>query len=177
MIDQSARQPAKLASSILNYFTAFTETRFNFRTLINYRWTDNELTLDLSIFQEFQNQLVARIRSGDRSSISIKANQHVLRLSGDKVCLAVSGELSESFGPAYPKSCVEAEVRKVAEKTVSSYPEMVIFSPSRVLTYPRWKSRNKIKLLFWKDAENTTWLSENSWRTFSLTCSSGRLRI
>jgi len=43
----------KLSANILNYFAAFTETRFNFRTLINYRWTDNELTLDLGIFKEF----------------------------------------------------------------------------------------------------------------------------
>ncbi len=37
----------RLSANILNYFAAFTETRFNFRTLINYRWANNELTLIL----------------------------------------------------------------------------------------------------------------------------------
>jgi hypothetical protein len=48
----------------LNYFAAFTETRFNFRTLINYRWTNNELTLDLGIFQDFQDKLLQKIKTG-----------------------------------------------------------------------------------------------------------------
>lgn len=109
MIAKSARQPTRLASSILNYFAAFTETRFNFRTLINYRWTDNELTLDLSIFQDFQDQLIARIMCGDQSPIAIKSNEHVLKLSGDKVFLGISRELSERFGPDYLKGCVEVE--------------------------------------------------------------------
>ncbi len=72
MIAQSPRQSTRLASSILNYFAAFTETRFNFRTLINYRWTNDELTLDLSLFQDFQDSLISRIRSGDRSSMNIR---------------------------------------------------------------------------------------------------------
>jgi len=100
----------------LNYFAAFTETRFNFRTLINYRWTDNELTLDLSIFQDFQDRLLSMIRSGDHSPITIKSNEHILKLSGDKVSLAVSRELSERFGPDYLKSCVDTEFQKVADK-------------------------------------------------------------
>ena len=41
------KSATRLSANILNYFAAFTETRFNFRTLINYRWTDNELTLIL----------------------------------------------------------------------------------------------------------------------------------
>ena len=116
MPGQSTKQSNKLASSILNYFAAFTETRFNFRTLINYRWTDNELTLDFSIFRDFQDQLISKIRSGDYSSINIKSNQHVVKLSGDKVFIAVSKELSDRFGSHYIKSCVEDEYKKVAEK-------------------------------------------------------------
>jgi hypothetical protein len=55
----------KLPSNILNYYAAFTETKFNFKTLINYRWTNNELTLDLSLFQNFQEHLLQRLKSGD----------------------------------------------------------------------------------------------------------------
>ena len=60
------KSATRLSANILNYFAAFTETRFNFRTLINYRWTNNELTLDLGIFQDFQNKLLQRIMTGDK---------------------------------------------------------------------------------------------------------------
>jgi len=62
----------RLSANILNYFAAFTETRSNFRTLINYRWTDNELTLDLGIFKEFQDELLQRVKSGDSTSLTHK---------------------------------------------------------------------------------------------------------
>ena len=87
-----------LSANILNYFAAFTETRFNFRTLINYRWTDNELTLDLGIFQDFQDELLQRIRTGDSAPITVKNNEHVLSLSGDDVLLEINKALSDKFG-------------------------------------------------------------------------------
>ena len=78
------KSATRLSANILNYFAAFTETRFNFRTLINYRWTDNELTLDLGIFQDFQNELLQRIKTGDSAPLAVKNNEHILSLSGDK---------------------------------------------------------------------------------------------
>jgi len=68
-----------LSTNILNYFAAFTETRFNFRTLINYRWTNSELTLDLAIFQDFQDTLLQRIKAGDKTPIRVKAMSIFLR--------------------------------------------------------------------------------------------------
>jgi len=66
MTAENRKSANKLSTSILNYFAAFTETKFNFRTLINYRWTNNELTLDLAIFQDFQDALLQRIKAGGR---------------------------------------------------------------------------------------------------------------
>ena len=77
------KSATRLSANILNYFAAFTETRFNFRTLINYRWTDNELTLDLGIFQDFQDKLLQRIKTGDSTPLTVKNNEHVLSLSCD----------------------------------------------------------------------------------------------
>jgi len=67
MTAENRKSANKLSTSILNYFAAFTETKFNFRTLINYRWTNNELTLDLAIFQDFQDALLQRIKAGDNT--------------------------------------------------------------------------------------------------------------
>ncbi|MFH1993304.1 MAG: hypothetical protein ABIK98_13030, partial [Pseudomonadota bacterium] len=112
------KSATRLSANILNYFAAFTETRFNFRTLINYRWTDNELTLDLGIFQEFQDQLLQRIKSGESTSLTVRNNEHVLSLSGDDVLLEINKALSDKFGLEYIKSCVEQEIQKVAERDV-----------------------------------------------------------
>ncbi len=65
-----------LPKEILNYFATFTETRFNFRRLINYKWTNSELTLDFSLFPEFQNQLLEKIKNGDLTPIAITQNQY-----------------------------------------------------------------------------------------------------
>ncbi len=72
MTTQNRKRGNKLPTSILNYFAAFTETRFNFRTLINYRWTENELTLDLAIFQDFQDIILQRIKAGDNTPLTLK---------------------------------------------------------------------------------------------------------
>jgi len=106
----------KLSTSILNYFAAFTETKFNFRTLVNYRWTNNELTLDLAIFQNFQDTLLEKIKAGDRSSIIIKSNDHILTLPGQEIQLAIHKILSDKFGMAYLKACIKRELEKAAER-------------------------------------------------------------
>jgi len=97
----------KLSKEILNYFAAFTETRFNFKRLINYRWTDNELTLDLSFYTGFQNQLLEKVTTGGNESISIKAGQYTLELSGKLVKDDLLNALMESFTASYLQTCID----------------------------------------------------------------------
>ncbi|MDL1988588.1 MAG: hypothetical protein LWX08_13240, partial [Deltaproteobacteria bacterium] len=106
----------KLPSSILNYFAAFTETKFNFRTLINYRWTNDELTLDLSLFQNFQKKLLELIKSGGNKSIVIKSNEFTLSLLGDDIRIEIEKALSNAFGKDYLKTCVEQELSRIIEQ-------------------------------------------------------------
>jgi hypothetical protein len=101
--------------SILNYFAAFTETRFNFRTLINYRWTNNELTLDLSIFQDLQDVLLQKIKAGDNTPIIVRNIEHILTLSGDDILLGINEAISGKFGLVYLKTCIKQEFNKKAE--------------------------------------------------------------
>ena len=98
---ENKKGPNKLSTSVLNYFAAFTETKFNFRTLINYRWTNNELTLDLGIFQDFQDVLLQRIKTGDNSPLTLRSNDHILSLSGDEVLLEINEAISDRFGLDY----------------------------------------------------------------------------
>ena len=109
----------KLSTTILNYFAAFTETKFNFRTLINYRWTNNELTLDLGIFQDFQDVLLQRIKTGDNSPLTLRSNDHILSLSGDEVLLEINESISDRFSLDYLKTCVKQEFTKRAERNTA----------------------------------------------------------
>jgi len=118
MPTKNKKEANKLSSNILNYFAAFTETRFNFRTLINYRWTNNELTLDLSIFQEFQDTLLEKIKTGNRTPISVKNNAHDLTLSGSKILPEIDKALSKKFGTEYLEEFIEQERRKIAERNM-----------------------------------------------------------
>ncbi len=106
----------KLPSSILNYFASFTETKFNFRTLINYRWTNNELTLDLVLFQDFQNSLLKKIKSGDNSQLTIQRNEHTLILPGNEIKQEIDKILSDEFNLTYLKSCIKQEKEKISKK-------------------------------------------------------------
>ncbi|MBW1701923.1 MAG: hypothetical protein JRJ50_07315, partial [Deltaproteobacteria bacterium] len=119
MPTQDKKSVNKLSASILNYFAAFTETKFNFRTLINYRWTNNELTLDLAIFQDFQDVLLQRIKAGDNTPLTVKINEHILSLSGDELLLEINEALSDRFGLDYLKSCVNQEFTKRAERNTA----------------------------------------------------------
>jgi len=114
------KSTSRLPANILNYFAAFTETRFNFRTLINYRWTNNELTLDLSIFQEFQDTLLQRIKAGDRTPLSVKSNEHILTLSGGEILPEIDKALSNKFAAEYLEEFIEQERRKIAERNMVS---------------------------------------------------------
>ena len=108
----------KLPSSILNYFAAFTETKFNFRTLINYRWTDDELTLDLSLFQNFQKKLMEVIKSSDNKPIVIKSNEYTLSLLGNDIRIGIEKALSNAFGQDYLKTCVDQELARIIEPEI-----------------------------------------------------------
>lgn len=96
-----------LSKQILNYFSTFTETRFSFRRLVNYRWTNNEFTQDLSLFPEFQNELLYRIKTGSLSSISIKQGMYSLSLPKEQVIVQLEARLKENFDKAYLETCIQ----------------------------------------------------------------------
>lgn len=106
----------KLPKEILNYFATFTETRFNFRRLINYKWTNNELTLDLSFFPEFQLSLLKKIKAADLSPIVIKKDEFTLVLSKEILLVEVEYLLQGDFNVAYLEKCISDEYAHVAEQ-------------------------------------------------------------
>lgn len=105
-----------LPKEILNYFATFTETRFNFRRLINYKWTNNELTLDLSLFPEFQLRLLKKIKNGDLSPVVIKQGEYTISISRDLLLVEIEKLLKEKFNKDYLKKCILDEYAQAAEQ-------------------------------------------------------------
>jgi hypothetical protein len=99
----------KLPKEILNYFATFTETRFNFRRLINYKWTNNELTLDLSLFPSFQSLLLKKIKGADLSPVTIKQNEYSVVISKDALRTEVETLLQSNFNKDYLDKCLNDE--------------------------------------------------------------------
>lgn len=105
-----------LPKKILNYFATFTETRFNFKRLINYKWTNNELTLDLSLFPEFQSVLLQKIKDGNLYPVAIKQGEYTLMIPRDSVLVKIESLLKDKFNKDYLEQCIADEYAQIAEK-------------------------------------------------------------
>ncbi|MEI7621360.1 MAG: AAA domain-containing protein [Candidatus Moraniibacteriota bacterium] len=108
-----------LSKSILNYFATFTETRFNFKRMVNYRWTNNELTLDLPLYPEFQALLLDSIKSGKSADITIKPGQYKLSLSKEDIILAITNAINGGLDKEYLEKLLTAELEQLAATTQS----------------------------------------------------------
>jgi len=106
---------SNLPKQILNYFATFTETRFNFRRLINYKWTNNELTLDLSLFPLFQTLLLNKIKTGDLSPITIKQNEYSILISKEVFRVEIEALLQNKFNASYLDQCLSDEDTLIAQ--------------------------------------------------------------
>jgi hypothetical protein len=68
--------------NILNYYAAFTETRFSSRSTLKYQWTnDVSLTLDVTFFPEFRRFWLDKIASVDAKPVDIRPRQYAIPLS------------------------------------------------------------------------------------------------
>jgi len=68
--------------NILNYYAAFTETRFSSRSTLKYQWTnDVSLTLDISFFPEFRRLWLDKVASVDTKPVEIQPRQYAIPLS------------------------------------------------------------------------------------------------
>ncbi len=132
-----------LPKQILNYFATFTETRFNFKRLINYRWTDNELTLDLSLFPEFQNELLKHVKSGSLDPISIKRGEYSLKLSQEFILKELNERLSDNFNSAYLKTCIDGYA--------DAAPTIMNVGPDGVAQSPGVDDKNVTSDFSWKE--------------------------
>jgi hypothetical protein len=66
----------QFVKSLLNYYAAFTETRFSNRRTLNYKWlNDPNLTLDISFLPDFFQLWVTKLENHDHGPVDVRINQ------------------------------------------------------------------------------------------------------
>ena len=66
------------AKSILNYFAAYTETRFRFSRKLPFEWTEDALTLDMSVFPAFQERALDQVARGVALHLDVGPGQYTV---------------------------------------------------------------------------------------------------
>ncbi len=100
----------EFVKSILNYYAAFTETRFSNRSTLSYKWnTDANLSLDVSFFSEFYKMWLGKLKAPDQQSVVIKPDEHKIEVSFDAFKEKLSDALKTTCSIAFLKDCIDEE--------------------------------------------------------------------
>ena len=105
----------RFTKSILNYFAAYTETRFNFRRKIDYIWTNDSLTSDLSVFPEFQQKILSFIKDGSAFNLSVKKGEYSVSLDDEMFKSELSKKLESNYNLEFLKSCIQQAHDRLAK--------------------------------------------------------------
>src|SRR3990170_7716394 len=103
----------KFAKSILNYFATYTETRFNFQKKIDYKWTDDRLTAEFSVFSEFQKKILNTIRNKEPFQFSVRKGEYAFSLDPDNFKKEILQKLETNYSLDFLKSCLKQSYDKL----------------------------------------------------------------
>lgn len=96
-----------LSKKLLNYYATFTETKFNFSRLITYKWSDNELSLDIGLYSEFAQKLIKSSTDQDVKEIVIKKGEFAIEVDSKKITTPLMESLSSDYSADFLKRCIE----------------------------------------------------------------------
>lgn len=111
---------SQFVKSILNYYAAFTETRFSNKSTLNYKWLDDaNLTLDLSFFTEFFHLWVTKLEKNDLAPVDIRANQFKREIPVASFLAKLTGLLDAAFN----QECLQKILSEEKEGREPTTPE------------------------------------------------------
>ncbi|GAG38650.1 unnamed protein product, partial [marine sediment metagenome] len=102
------------AKSILNYFAAFNETRFRFSRKLPYEWSDDSFTLDLSVFPDFQRQLLDSIVRGVQFRVEVRKGKHTVEVDSDTVKEALLEIIQSNLNEDFLQECIDQNRDRLA---------------------------------------------------------------
>src|SRR3990172_11105937 len=101
---------SQFVKSILNYYAAFTETRFSNKSTLNYKWLgDTNLTLDISFFTDFFQLWVTKLETNDLNPVDIVANQFKREISANRFRAKLTDLLESTFNQEHLQKLLVAE--------------------------------------------------------------------
>ena len=113
---------SQFVKSILNYYAAFTETRFSNKSTLNYKWLDDaNLTLDLSFFTDFFRTWVAKLENNDLSPVDVCANQYKIEIPSSRF----RTKLSELLDGTFNQECLQKYLADEKEGKELKSPEEI----------------------------------------------------
>jgi len=95
------------SKSILNYFATYNETRFRFSKKIPYAWSNDELTLDFSVFPELERKLLFTILEEKPISVIIQRGEYQISIDQGLFKERLLEKVDENFNLEYLQSCLE----------------------------------------------------------------------
>jgi len=105
------------SKSILNYFATYNETRFRFNKKIPYAWSNDELTLDFSVFPEFERILLNSINNNQPFSLQISKDQYQVAIESENFKAQVLDAIDNSYNQKFLESCInQAQKQYTNEK-------------------------------------------------------------
>jgi very-short-patch-repair endonuclease len=104
------------SKSILNYFATYNETRFRFSKKIPYAWTNDELTLDFSVFPELERKLLFAIVEEKPLSVKIQKGEYQVSIDQDLLKERLLKKIEENYNFEYLQSCIEQSKNQYKNK-------------------------------------------------------------
>ncbi len=105
----------KFTKGLLNYFAAYSETRFQFSARVGYKWSDDHLTADFSVFPDFQKLLLDIIKQKKRLSLTIKPGDYQIDLSQGEFKRRLLDQLTGDFDVRFIKTCVQQAKERLSK--------------------------------------------------------------
>jgi very-short-patch-repair endonuclease len=107
------------AKSVLNYFAAFSETRFRFNRKLPYEWSDDSFTLDFSVFPDFQREMLAAIAGSVPFCLRVPKGKYAVALDP----VTVTAELTAVVQTNLHGVFLESQVTKAKAKLLEALPD------------------------------------------------------
>ena len=119
----------KFTKGLLNYFAAYSETRFQFSAKVGYKWSDDHLSADFSVFPDFQKLLLDIIKQKKQLSLTIKPGDYQIDISTDEFKRLLLEKLTGDYDVSFVKTCVQQAKERLSklngEKVIVTGPDGV----------------------------------------------------
>ena len=107
----------KFTKGLLNYFAAYSETRFQFSAKVGYKWSDDYLTADFSVFPDFQKLLIDIIKQKKQLSLTVKPGEYQINILQEEFKRRLLDQLTDDYDVCFIKTCVQQAKERLSKLT------------------------------------------------------------